>query len=306
MPEIVGTGRKRGPMTDLQRRIARARLLRREGKTYDEIRAALDVPVSDDRLQGWLKGIPRPPGTRRSCPKTELRSECRRLRAQGLTYDEIAAKTGASKGSISPWVRDVTPPHGVHRERLEHTRDSRRMEALRESARTRSRLAARRRELHSDVAAASIGPLADLELFLVGVALYWAEGTKSKPVRPTRTPHVRQQRSVDDRGISCLAETCRCANGGLQISRIHPRDSRHSIRRGLLGSAGGPSDGGAFENNGQAPSTADESSERRRKLQGMSGHLRPAFGRAVPVGFRLVDGNARSNHAQSSARDRLG
>jgi hypothetical protein len=47
-------------MNDAQRTIARARLLRRTGKTYDEIRAALGISaVSDDRLKGWLRGISR-------------------------------------------------------------------------------------------------------------------------------------------------------------------------------------------------------------------------------------------------------
>jgi hypothetical protein len=74
-------------MTDMQRRIARARLLRREGKTYAEIRAVIG-DVSDDRLQTWLVGIPRPSRTLKGRAKPELRRECRVLRAQGLTYDE--------------------------------------------------------------------------------------------------------------------------------------------------------------------------------------------------------------------------
>src|SRR3954454_23691882 len=96
-------------MNARERRIARARLLRREGKTYAEIRAVIG-PVDNETLRGWLLGIPRPPATHRAPRKDELRRECRRLRAQGLTITEIAAKTGASKGSISPWVADVTPP----------------------------------------------------------------------------------------------------------------------------------------------------------------------------------------------------
>jgi hypothetical protein len=64
-------------MTAHQRRIARARLLRRDGKTYAEIRAVVG-DVSDDRLKTWLAGIPRPPATRMSHPLPDLRRECRR------------------------------------------------------------------------------------------------------------------------------------------------------------------------------------------------------------------------------------
>lgn len=104
-------------------RIGRARLLRRQGKTYAEIRALIG-PVGKDMMAAWFRGIPRPPETHRSRPHAAVRDECRRLRAQGFTYGEIAEMTGASKGSISPWVRDIRPPrrskerHAQHLQRL--------------------------------------------------------------------------------------------------------------------------------------------------------------------------------------------
>jgi hypothetical protein len=65
-------------MTEHQRRIVRARLLRRQGKTYDEIRAVTGR-------------IPRPPQTHRSHPLTAERRPARQLRTAGATYDETAA-----------------------------------------------------------------------------------------------------------------------------------------------------------------------------------------------------------------------
>src|SRR3954453_18298353 len=96
-------------MNDRRRRIARARLLRRQGKTYNEIRVIIG-PVDDKTLLLRCKGIPRPGATYRSHPKDDVRRECRRLRAEGLTIPEIAEKTSASKGSISPWVADARVP----------------------------------------------------------------------------------------------------------------------------------------------------------------------------------------------------
>jgi hypothetical protein len=96
-------------MKERERRIARARLLRRDGKTYHEIRMVIG-PVDDKTLHVWLKGIPRPASTYRSHPKDEVRKECRRLRALGWSINEIAEKSGASKGSVSPWVADVKCP----------------------------------------------------------------------------------------------------------------------------------------------------------------------------------------------------
>jgi len=96
-------------MDSRQRRIARARLLRRQGTTYDEIRSVIG-PVDDSTLRVWLRGIPRPPETHRTCRRDDVRRECRRLRAQGFTVPQIADKTGASKGSVSPWVAGIRPP----------------------------------------------------------------------------------------------------------------------------------------------------------------------------------------------------
>lgn len=164
-------------MTDTQRRIARARLLRREGKTYDEIRAVIG-PVSDDRLRTWLAGIPRPPKTYRGRALDDVRRECRRLRAQGLSYDQIAAKTGASKGSLSLWLRGQPSLAREPYDQREHLRRiqpmavaEHRRRALERSARARA------------VGRSAVGDLTERDLFVVGLALYWAEGSKDKPWR---------------------------------------------------------------------------------------------------------------------------
>src|SRR3954453_3284789 len=164
-------------MNARERRIARARLLRREGKTYAEIRAVIG-PVDNETLRGWLLGIPRPTATHRTRRKDELRRECRRLRAQGLTIPQIAEKTGASKGSVSSWVADVTPPPQVMRQRSILSRESRRR-----VGETNRRRAAERREELRRAAYEEFGEPSVRDLFVAGVALYWAEGAKAKPWR---------------------------------------------------------------------------------------------------------------------------
>jgi hypothetical protein len=152
-------------------RIGRARLLRREGKTYDEIRAAIG-PIRNEDLAAWLRGIARPKETWRGKALDDLRRRCRQLRTGGLTYDEIADITGASAGSLSLWLRDL--PQDAARAKIH------RLEAVRA---TRGRARQERAVARADViasAANEIGPVADRELWLVGLGLYWAEGTKSK------------------------------------------------------------------------------------------------------------------------------
>lgn len=163
-------------MNERERRIARARLLRREGKTYDEIRAVIG-PIDDETLRRWCKGIPRPPATYRSHPQLEMRKRCRVLRAQGLTYDEIAALTGVSTSSMSLWLRDVT----VASSRVRPYATRARAGVVR--ARGTRAAAAAHTGPPSD-SGRRLGAMGDRELLAAGVALYWAEGSKAKPWRP--------------------------------------------------------------------------------------------------------------------------
>ena len=167
-------------LTDEQRTIARARLLRRTGKTYDEIRTALGEQISDDRLKAWLRGILRPPQTRRSRPLTDLRRECRRLRAAGMTYDQITEATGASAGSLSLWLRGMPAPHGRAYDKHEHLR---RIQPF--GAQARRKQAEIRRNQSRQRGSAWVAALSRKELFVAGIALCWAEGTKDKPWRRT-------------------------------------------------------------------------------------------------------------------------
>jgi hypothetical protein len=151
-------------------RIGQACLLRRQGKTYNEIRAVIG-PADSKTLAKWMKGIPRPLETYRSAPRVELRRECRRLRGIGLTYYEIAAKTGASIGSINLWVRDIRHPVATPAgEQRHHERAMRAGETLRAAAEER-------RQARIQAAVDGLGAMTARDLFVVGVALYWAEGS---------------------------------------------------------------------------------------------------------------------------------
>lgn len=109
--------------------------------------------------------------------KPAARSRARDLRRAGRTYDQIARELGVSKSSVSLWVRDLPRPERRPRTRAESAAIGRRGW----EARLRQRDEQRRRTKRA--AAAQIGQLSERELFLIGVGLYWAEGSKSKPYR---------------------------------------------------------------------------------------------------------------------------
>ncbi|GHD63715.1 hypothetical protein GCM10010317_060900 [Streptomyces mirabilis] len=152
----------------------RAIALRRAGLSRRQIRDRLHVD-NNDILNRLLEGEPPPEWTKRPNAKDDLRDKARELRLQGWTYDQIQVELGCSKSSISLWVRDLPPPERKKRTREEASAIAKRgwevTMRLREEERQQTKL----------VAAGEIGRMSGRELFLVGVGLYWAEGSKDKP-----------------------------------------------------------------------------------------------------------------------------
>ncbi|MFD3424268.1 hypothetical protein [Streptomyces decoyicus] len=148
--------------------------LRRAGLSRRQIRDRLHVH-NNDILNRLLEGIPAPDWTRRPNAKDDLRERARELRKQGRTYDEIQLELGCSKSSISLWVRDLPKPPP-------RTPEEASAIARRGWEATRKRRDEERRRTKQD-ATNEIGEPTDRELFLIGVGLYWSEGSKSKPYR---------------------------------------------------------------------------------------------------------------------------
>lgn len=151
----------------------RAVALRRGGYSLRQIRDELKI-FNNDILNQLVKGEPPPAWTKRPRAKDDLRAKARELRLQGWTYDQIEAELGCSRSSVSLWVRDLPRPERrdpseqaklAARKRWEHEL------AVRHEERLRTKEAAKQ----------GIGSLTARELFLIGVGLYWAEGSKDKP-----------------------------------------------------------------------------------------------------------------------------
>ncbi|MEV5979235.1 hypothetical protein [Streptomyces sp. NPDC052114] len=102
------------------------------------------------------------------------RERARELRLQGFTYDRIQVELGCSKSSVSLWVRDLPRPA---------RRDPSEQAKLAAHKRWECESAARdeERQRTKETARQAVGSLSDRELFLVGVGLYWSEGSKDKP-----------------------------------------------------------------------------------------------------------------------------
>ncbi|MFM9590832.1 hypothetical protein ACKI1J_23415 [Streptomyces scabiei] len=151
----------------------RAITLRREGLSRRQIRDRLHVD-NNDILNRLLEGEPPPDWTKRPNAKDDLRAMARDLRLQGWTYDQIQVELGCSKSSISLWVRDLPKPERKRSPEQAAAIARRGWEAtlgIRDEKRKRTKESAEQ----------AVGDLSPRELFLVGVGLYWAEGSKDKP-----------------------------------------------------------------------------------------------------------------------------
>lgn len=156
----------------------RAVALRLAGKSLREIKEVLG-PMSNSTLHDALKGTPPPDWTRRPNAKDAIRAQARELRAQGLDYDEIAARLHVSKSSVSLWVRDMpTPERLTYEERRKRAADGVDRYWVKER---KAREAQRAAEITA--AAAEMGILTAREILIAGAIAYWCEGAKNKPHR---------------------------------------------------------------------------------------------------------------------------
>jgi hypothetical protein len=134
-----------------------------------------------------LRGVPAPRRSRRPNAKDDLRAEATALRTTGLSAPEIARRLGVSRSTAYLWVRHLPLNRDPEQERERRRAHSKVMTETRWAAHRRLRDEAQA-EAHAS-AASVVGQLDDRDLLLLGAAVYWCEGTKSKPWR--RDDHVQ-------------------------------------------------------------------------------------------------------------------
>lgn len=111
--------------------------------------------------------------------KTELKNKAVALRREGNTYSEIMKIIPVAKSTLSEWLREV----GMVKEVKQIFTEKRRLASLRGGqAKRRQRIEKSNKIFNT--AEREIGKLTRRELWLLGIALYWAEGSKEKEGRP--------------------------------------------------------------------------------------------------------------------------
>lgn len=112
----------------------------------------------------------------RMLPKNDQKKIAISLRKEGKTYSEIRAQVPVAKSTLSLWLREI----GLAKKQQQRI-TKKRIEAQQKGALARKtdRIAREGRIFQDEQE--KVGKLSKRELMLIGAALYWAEGVKSKP-----------------------------------------------------------------------------------------------------------------------------
>lgn len=103
----------------------------------------------------------------------KLRAQAIALRQEGLSYSEILKQIPVAQSSISLWCRDVKLTKGQI-SRLKKIRQ----DGVERGSAIRHELASRIKQDIISRSTKEVKKITDRELWLIGVALYWAEGSK--------------------------------------------------------------------------------------------------------------------------------
>ncbi len=123
----------------------------------------------------------RPTGRGARTPRTTLRARAVELRGQGWSVNDIALEIGVARSTAWQWVKHL--PLDLDSDRARMKREHARMMSSAQWD-ARRRLRDERRAATQKDAAAAVGDVSERELLMVGAAIYWCEGKKSKPWRP--------------------------------------------------------------------------------------------------------------------------
>lgn len=111
--------------------------------------------------------------------KSRERIKARELRSNGESIKEIAKKLSVSVGSVSLWCRDIELTDEQIAKLERRARDPNYGKRLEYTRKLKRRRVEKTRLLRQQ-GIEEIGKLSEREIFLIGVALYWAEGFKKE------------------------------------------------------------------------------------------------------------------------------
>lgn len=113
-------------------------------------------------------------------PKLKERELAIELRRQGLTYSEILKRVPVAKSTLSVWLGEVN----LTVKQAQRITEKKKAAMLRGAHARRAQRVSSSKQIFSS-AHKRVGRISPRELWLIGVALYWGEGSKQKEHNPS-------------------------------------------------------------------------------------------------------------------------
>ncbi len=102
-----------------------------------------------------------------------------KLRKEGKTYSDILDAVGVAKSTLAIWLKEVK----LSKPEKQKFTEAKRLSSLRGGQAKKQQRIEKQHDIFSK-AKSEIGTLSDRELFLIGIVMYWAEGSKEKEHHP--------------------------------------------------------------------------------------------------------------------------
>ena len=151
------------------------------------------------------------------------------LRKRGGSYREILEVVPVAKSTLSLWLRSV----GLSQKQKQRLTQKKLM-AARRGALKRKEDRISRTKIIKEISERQIGALSDRERWLIGIALYWAEGSKEKDWHPSqRTQFINSDPKMVKFFISWLVDRCKILKDML-IFDIYLHESHQGRRNSVI------------------------------------------------------------------------
>lgn len=113
--------------------------------------------------------------------RTKYRNQAIRFRKSGMSYSEILLRVPVAKSTLSLWLRSVDLSR-MQKQRL----TEKKLASIRRGSEIWSQMRIKRTKIIMDQAISDVEKIKinSVQLWLIGVALYWAEGAKEKLYKP--------------------------------------------------------------------------------------------------------------------------
>lgn len=111
--------------------------------------------------------------------KHDLRNRAIELRKSGLTYSEILKQIPVAKSTLSLWLQSV----GLSKKQKQRITEKRLASAMRGGKAKHLQRLALVEQINGE-SAVEVGKISRRELWLMGIMLYWAEGSEEKENKP--------------------------------------------------------------------------------------------------------------------------